>query len=92
MQWNAKIRIICQVQFMLFFPYFRGYAIMNPINNSEVGFYASSVRWMGSRLETKRKRLCACLTIYYPHPLLQMSAAHVWSELDIYNSNEQGAV
>ncbi len=65
---------------------------MGLINNSEVGFYASSVRWMGSRLETKRKRLCACLTIYYPHPLLQMSAAHVWSELDIYNSNEQGAV
>ena len=32
------------------------------------------------------------LTIYYPHPLLQMSTSHVWSELDIYNSNEQGAV
>ena len=28
-------------------------AIMDFINNSEVGFYASSVRWMGSRLETK---------------------------------------
>ena len=27
--------------------------IMGFINNSEVGFYASSVRWMGSRLETK---------------------------------------
>ena len=30
------------------------------------------------------------LTIYYPHPLLQMSTSHVWSELDIYVSNEQG--
>ena len=28
MQWNAKMQIICQVQFMLFFPYFRGYAII----------------------------------------------------------------
>ena len=29
---------------------------MESINSSEVGFYASSVRWMGSSLETKRKR------------------------------------
>ena len=32
----------------------------------------------------------AGLTIYYPHPLLQMSTSQMWSELDIYVSNEQG--
>ena len=63
---------------------------MGLINNSEVGFYASSVRWMGSRLETKRKRLCACLTIYYPHPLLQMSTSHVWWELNYLYGQQAG--
>lgn len=38
--------------------------IMILINNSEVGFYASSVRWMGSRLETKSERACTFVLRY----------------------------
>lgn len=53
----------------------RSVIYLGQVNNSEVGIYALSVHWLGSRRETK-SCFMERLTIYFPHPLLHMRTSH----------------